>query len=1086
LDATQRNATQRNATQRNATQRNILLMLLLILSIPNWCFSQFVNTNPEITATWADKSITLSLGKNGTSNALSTIKSCECIVFHPTHISLTSPSQTTVGVNMLIESGDSDYPNDHRLVSCESASSPWIKVQENLHTTFNPPFSNTTLVSIYHINLNTSYDDETTWNVPDFHFTNNSAGAWWRVAYWIGSPTENPYLLNETKFISFFVEARKPQHELSGLLSDTGPAAFPNGGIPTSAATPGSIAYYVSSNLNINTNLFAKGVDPTVQRLKIYVAADASITVTSGATFTMKDADIVGCEFLHNGVNVAATGNFTAINSSISDATTALTVVNGGRANSLSTNYTNNYRGIFLNGIKNAASPPTLTGCNWNSFTRTRALKPMSPELLVDPTSYGIKANYGSNLILGFSSFSDVVDGVLAEGTNVFGNLNGFTRLNKGVTSNFASVLELGDEITGNGFEKVRYGISGAFVRNTFLANNIMKNVEQGIYANHTPKGAILDCNHNVIGATNFGFKGTSNPKLNPKSQLFANNITVDGTLTGFFNGTGISLNSSHDGLKVNQNNIKIAYASRGIDGNGIKLLSILDNKINVSNAYLTAADCIHLENSNSLSIGCNQLDRTTAGLAVGDGKTRGLYSASGTKNLIRCNTVNDLSHGIEFFDAATDITLQGNQFSNLFHGLEMAEMAWIGKQYEANTDVGYGNRWTNNVETSNAGQVGAYHNSALPTVIDLSKFHVNSKLTNCGNPVFLPTNNQTNWFSPNLTCAIQCGGSCPPPVVPGLLSPNTPKTLKEQIANGQIDMLSIPAGMKAKSRMQLYRILDEQPTLLSDASMNTFKNVETGTTIGAFYAIEKSISNLPSLSITDSTTIATQTTMLKNALKGIWQINLTATPNETQRNQLFAQATTASNQIQAIDEAQRNLTSMQLQFLKAQNAAISVSEPWEINQKAVNNWTLTGLNGEDLAASVAPLALNIANQCPLEGGDAVYAARGIYNNNFDAAKTFDDALLCANVGHRSEPAGKVVTNDLLIYPNPTDDLLYIESKNIENTTFSMVNSLGQIVKSGTLDGSAISTSDLISGLYWLLIQQPNTRLQTTKIVISR
>jgi hypothetical protein len=61
-----------------------------------------------------------------------------------------------------------------------------------------------------------------------------------------------------------------------------------------------------------------------------------------------------------------------------------------------------------------------------------------------------------------------------------------------------------------------------------------------------------------------------------------------------------------------------------------------------------------------------------------------------------------------------------------------------------------------------------------------------------------------------------------------------------------------------------------------------------------------------------------------------------------------------------------------------------------------------------------------------------------------------------------------------MCYPNPTADILYIDSKYSEYSNYSkysIFDNSGKLIKNGVLDGSGIDVSKLASGAYVIKIE---------------
>jgi hypothetical protein len=71
----------------------------------------------------------------------------------------------------------------------------------------------------------------------------------------------------------------------------------------------------------------------------------------------------------------------------------------------------------------------------------------------------------------------------------------------------------------------------------------------------------------------------------------------------------------------------------------------------------------------------------------------------------------------------------------------------------------------------------------------------------------------------------------------------------------------------------------------------------------------------------------------------------------------------------------------------------------------------------------------------------------------------------------------------LKVYPNPATDVLYLKDIPCETAVYTILNSMGQRVKSGTTNGS-ISIADLENGIYVLQVDI-NKKIKTAKFVVK-
>jgi len=103
--------------------------------------------------------------------------------------------------------------------------------------------------------------------------------------------------------------------------------------------------------------------------------------------------------------------------------------------------------------------------------------------------------------------------------------------------------------------------------------------------------------------------------------------------------------------------------------------------------------------------------------------------------------------------------------------------------------------------------------------------------------------------------------------------------------------------------------------------------------------------------------------------------------------------------------------------------AAIGTSRLIEENTKQVNDiWLATVAQEVDtLSTAQAATLLAIADQCPMLGGNAVYAARALYRQVNDTL-AWDDQLLCLPHGIIVKSVQQEDVATLTIVPNPARD----------------------------------------------------------------
>jgi hypothetical protein len=133
----------------------------------------------------------------------------------------------------------------------------------------------------------------------------------------------------------------------------------------------------------------------------------------------------------------------------------------------------------------------------------------------------------------------------------------------------------------------------------------------------------------------------------------------------------------------------------------------------------------------------------------------------------------------------------------------------------------------------------------------------------------------------------------------------------------------------------------------------------------------------------------------------------------------------------------------------------------------------LIGWNSLPLLRSNVPFSAGNSNYC--NGASARTSLAATYNWYIT-----DGGLDCTSLGTESFEA-----NNILLYPNPTSELLHIETKINEVFKISVFNQLGQeVVKKTELnENKSIDVSNLSKGLYFLNIDSEDGNTQTIKFI---
>lgn len=140
------------------------------------------------------------------------------------------------------------------------------------------------------------------------------------------------------------------------------------------------------------------------------------------------------------------------------------------------------------------------------------------------------------------------------------------------------------------------------------------------------------------------------------------------------------------------------------------------------------------------------------------------------------------------------------------------------------------------------------------------------------------------------------------------------------------------------------------------------------------------------------------------------------------------------------------------------------------------------------LSAAQQQQLADIAQQCPMSGGNAVYKARTMYQTLSDTLIRYSDSLTCAALGitfrqPSSENASSLMPATLTLYPNPTSSEVTLSLTTGIMGDVSIYNAQGMLVWQQAYDRGAslekISVGGLSEGVY-ILRYLPTDKAQSS------
>jgi hypothetical protein len=131
----------------------------------------------------------------------------------------------------------------------------------------------------------------------------------------------------------------------------------------------------------------------------------------------------------------------------------------------------------------------------------------------------------------------------------------------------------------------------------------------------------------------------------------------------------------------------------------------------------------------------------------------------------------------------------------------------------------------------------------------------------------------------------------------------------------------------------------------------------------------------------------------------------------------------------------------------------------------------------------------DIANQNPISGGIAVYAARVMLDIDIDDEISSQGARIRKNILDTKENLSSNLAEKLVLYPNPATDFVTLSSVNGKelNGKIEIANSLGSIVYNSNVvnvKSININTNSFSSGIYYLSVRSNNSTDVRIKLII--
>lgn len=621
-------------------------------------------------------------------------------------------------------------------------------------------------------------------------------------------------------------------------------------------------------------------------------------------------------------------------------------------------------------------------------------------------------------------------------------------------------------DIRNNRFHRVSLGINSvdALHRSLTMINNTIDCSYAGIYVK-LDVGPLysLDISENTIF-------------LNPTgTSQFKHGIYI-GNLYGYY---------PDDQASINNNEVRVGTGGL----NGIKLhncrgISVIENSVLLN-------DC-----SSNLS---------------------GINLTSGGDNLVLCNSIDGSDPNCQ----NSSVTPNGISVVNSpdgHYGFNETDQTYIGvlfDQYCSNSDIyehecydhSYGIYYTYYGITGNQHHkgncwLGSYSNYALYDVKQnpggIYRIGVNGCLpsTYWPSPIVVPTGQlEAIRISP---CSGSGGGgsSASAQVFNGFSS------LDSSIVADQLYFSSFVSASKWNAQRVLFNnIISDSVQMLSNPLMYSYADSLKNESSGLFQTLENAITSSSLIASSDTSLINDLLDSIKTVSQLIASIDASivndtiALPSNTLlnlRSMYIAQLSGIEGNLMQIFTNYTSKFSSLIPYFIAQNNQLPDTGVYENNQKVLNDIYLNSvLPGHELTTNQKCVILDLAEQCPISGGKAVYLARILVASFKDT--TYNDDGKCLQIGNIKDQAIHTYAKEsFAFYPNPAANSITIKNSGVQegNALLSIFDLSGKLVNSINLQlnqtYSAIDVSGLKNGMYTISVQHKRKQYNLGNLIINK
>ncbi len=808
--------------------------------------------------------------------------------------------------------------------------------------------------------------------------------------------------------------------------------------------------------------IFEVDINQSYCNTNFYFGPNAKVIVNSGNTLTLNNCIMTTCgnDDLWQGIELASGGHIFLDKTKIEKATIGIFAENA----------------TSSVGIQNQSS---VVRCNAGVKLKNTSLFPLKNSTFANNQS-AINLTNCPVVNADKCTFTTNTLGINALNTNVISNSDfSGNSTSKGIVHNGDGAQEL--FVPYGKFQDMNVGItsnngrltvgSTSIIKPRFIKNFIgaFKGASPGLL--NTIKASMFDENEYGIQVSNNSLGQLS--YINGQS-LFRNNKY----------GVSVSNSSQGKGWQIYDNTFEVPFV--GVKTSRSDKVDVDDNTfIAMPNSrFASAKDMVVIEGGRDNKVHDNTMSHLSN--SSESAQMRNIYVANASNTQVHCNILNHGTYGLNVWGAAPSLisanTLQGSH-TGMYYGL-----------YPNNGNVAtgvqnhHGNIWEKNPPFLSS--YGAKHLGTIEANVNVSRFVVDE----VENPKFNTNESAiTDWIQniPSQATSNDCNN---PPLsgTTGNAGGNTGSgssggsgaggTMALSIANGDVPFTDYSVPLNQALDQQLYTsILNGDNTGLNTNQISTYTSTMSNTLVGTL----AQANYLMFQPIASSTQISTFSDQLNTLMEAYYTAETNNDPSaSTIRSQINSLSATLSsayglyrtNLCNRIDQVQVNISPL-----------LTSTDPYIHAQSNVMKLALKLLKGDSLNQIDIAKLTQIANMCPLEGGEAVYGAREMVDAHLLTDISYNDHQLCTALTPRSNTIKEIAHT---IYPNPSTGFVNITNAQsiLEIVIIDAFNRTLRNVNQNINDKSdyQLNLADLSSGIFYLKLINHDLTSSVHKIVIVK